>query len=1074
MSRPCHCGCCAGIAITTPEVETNPPGLTALRYRAGTYASFYESMLARLTNLPIDVPSPYGDGIARYNPLKALTTRAPDDPSIALLDAFAVVADVLTFYQERIANEGYLPTAVERRSIAELGRLIGYHLRPGVAASAYLAFTVAADFKGDLPAGTRAQSIPGAGELPQFFETSDVLAARAEWNALRPRLSRPQLISPASSKLITSVKLLDSVYLSGTSVNLKVGDPLLFVLGESSGLQTMLKIEAADAQDDDKRTQISFVPASDDRDLDNFALKAEKLFPGSSLAAEVADILHGIIASQSNTAAATVSVAGARAMLAQKQALAESRNFTRLAAMIRHAAEALGRIGGPEVEGPTPPKVLSPSPLAELLAIAKPLSRPASVQPANAVRLGRSVAQSFSPHSDLAPRIIATLKPAAANVLYSAWTNVVKRPDRLEAHALRVRAGLFASTYGGPPKVTTDAHNVSTTTFPSPFGIVNTWKSLVDERLFPPPSAVALDATYDRIKPGSWVVIDRPEIDANLHATASRVVTYHRVEDVRLAGMDTGTGFAAKVTLLTLKPQWLSDVDEQAAGNGAGAIRRLLQATPILRDTIVYAQSEPLALAEEPLDADVAGDTVDLHEVLDGFEAGRWLIVSGERTDVAGVSGVTASELVMLAGVSQGTDAGFGASDVSVDLGKLHTQLKFAEPLAYRYNAATVTIYGNVANATHGQTVGEVLGDGDGSVAFQSMALRQAPLTLVSAPTAEGAASTLVTRVNDIAWHETDSLAAAGPRERLFMTRTDEADKTALVFGNGVHGARLPTGVANVKATYRYGIGKAGNVKASQISQLATHPLGLQGVINPIAASGGADRDDVEAGRSNAPLALMALDRLVSVRDYADFGRTYAGIGKTSAARLSDGRRQLVHLTVAGVDDIPILQTSDLYRNLVASLEAYGDPHLPVHVCTRKVRLLVLSAAIALRPDYAFESVEPKIRAALLEHFGFATRDLGRSAFLSEAVAVVHRVKGVAYAYFRAFDSIAEDADAETLVGLGDSLKVHRHVLAQRARLDPTYDPAASDDPCLQVLPAELVYLTPAIPDTLILTEVGR
>ena len=53
----------------------------------------------------------------------------------------------------------------------------------------------------------------------------------------------------------------------------------------------MLKIEAVDAQDDDKRTQIIFVPASDGR-LDLFALKAGKLFPGSNLAAEVADILQ--------------------------------------------------------------------------------------------------------------------------------------------------------------------------------------------------------------------------------------------------------------------------------------------------------------------------------------------------------------------------------------------------------------------------------------------------------------------------------------------------------------------------------------------------------------------------------------------------------------------------------------------------------------------------------------------------------------------------------------------------------------------------------------------------------------
>ena len=71
-------------------------------------------------------------------PLAGLTTRDPSDPSIALLDAWAVVADVLTFYQERIANEGYLPTALERRSLLELSRLIGYRLRPGVSASVRL------------------------------------------------------------------------------------------------------------------------------------------------------------------------------------------------------------------------------------------------------------------------------------------------------------------------------------------------------------------------------------------------------------------------------------------------------------------------------------------------------------------------------------------------------------------------------------------------------------------------------------------------------------------------------------------------------------------------------------------------------------------------------------------------------------------------------------------------------------------------------------------------------------------------------------------------------------------------
>ena len=66
--------------------------------------------------------------------LAALGTRDSDDFTIALLDAWAVASDVLTFYNERLAQESYLRTARERISLQELGRLIGYRLRPGVAA----------------------------------------------------------------------------------------------------------------------------------------------------------------------------------------------------------------------------------------------------------------------------------------------------------------------------------------------------------------------------------------------------------------------------------------------------------------------------------------------------------------------------------------------------------------------------------------------------------------------------------------------------------------------------------------------------------------------------------------------------------------------------------------------------------------------------------------------------------------------------------------------------------------------------------------------------------------------------
>src|SRR5262249_41917760 len=154
------------------------------------------------------------------SPLRALTTREPSDFTIALLDAWAVVADVLSFYEERIANEGYLRTATERRSVLELARLIGYRLRPGVAASTFLAFTLEDGHELDIPRGMRAQSVPGPGELPQPFETSEPLHARAEWNVLRPRTTAPQALRPSKARVD------DALYLAGLP-NVREGSFLL-------------------------------------------------------------------------------------------------------------------------------------------------------------------------------------------------------------------------------------------------------------------------------------------------------------------------------------------------------------------------------------------------------------------------------------------------------------------------------------------------------------------------------------------------------------------------------------------------------------------------------------------------------------------------------------------------------------------------------------------------------------------------------------------------------------------------------------------------------------------------------
>src|SRR5580765_7816872 len=211
----CVCGCCAGTTVQTPQVETNRPGLPALSYRVGTWATFRESMLARLSS-------------SDYPALAALKTRDDDDFTIAFLDATSVVLDIVSFYQERLANESYLRTAGQMRSLIELSRLIGYQPAPGVSAATYVAFTLKAA-PGQtpdpsvpaitIPQGTQMQSVPAQGKKPQTFETSADIPAKPDRNALPVQTGKVWI--PQIGDL--------SVYLQGTSTQLQPGDLILIV-----------------------------------------------------------------------------------------------------------------------------------------------------------------------------------------------------------------------------------------------------------------------------------------------------------------------------------------------------------------------------------------------------------------------------------------------------------------------------------------------------------------------------------------------------------------------------------------------------------------------------------------------------------------------------------------------------------------------------------------------------------------------------------------------------------------------------------------------------------------------------
>jgi baseplate J-like protein len=972
----------------TPLPTANRPALPTLSYRVGTHSAFLETMKARLSGRD-------------YPQLAGLTSREPNDGAIALLDAWATVGDVLTFYQERIANEGYLRTATERRSVLELARLVGYRPRPGVSASGYLAYTIDDKFTEEalIPAGSRAQSVPGPGETAESFETREDLKARAKWNNLRPRLTEPQ----TRESIRCGDHQFAQIYLKGITTNLKPNDPLLIDLGVGP-----------------------------------------ELF-------RVRTVTPDLVANRT------------RVLLRERAACPEEIQ------VVKSEGRLIDRLVAPPSVPPA-----SARQLVRTLSGQFGTDTPAIETGSLLGTLGTNEA-GYSTAKVLAPALRNTLTSAAANA-------DVTGNNPIRVYALRVKASLFG--HNAPKQMKVDDGEIS---------IVGDWPIIEEtggngatqliaheEEL-----VIQLDGRFDAIVPDggpassaprSWIVVETP--DTRL-TSPIRIIS--PVVEADAGSSRSDYGISGPTTRITVETKWITIAGSSKSTPTSDDFQAL-------RRTVVYAQSEPLELAEAPIGQPVCGGERDLIE-LDGFyedlEAGRWVVVSGER-EIAGTSGVRFSELSMLSSVSHDVRRLLVQSDPDGPPALLprsgettHTFIKLDKELAYCFKRDTVRIHGNVAAATHGETRNETLGSGAGSHPLQQFVLKQSPLTFVAGDNPSGIDSTLKVYVSDVQWREAETFVGLGPSDRRFVTRTDDDGKVTVVFGNGREGARLPTGIENVKAVYRTGIGRPGNVKAEQITLLATRPLGAKEVVNPLPASGGADRETRDQARKNVPLAVMALDRLVSVQDYEDFARVFAGVGKARAAELSDGRRLLLHLTIAGVDDIPIEKSSDLYRHLTLALRRFGDPDQAIRLEVRELLLLVLSARVRVHPDYQWEKVEPLVRAALLDAFSFDRRELGEDALLSVATSVIQHVAGVEWVDVDAFDGIPErisNGRERVLLDPGDIAKQVRKIVQHAETAGPRsrvrVNLAGLEDG--QLRPAQIAYLTPFAPATLILNEAPR
>lgn len=334
-------------------------------------------------------------------------------------------------------------------------------------------------------------------------------------------------------------------------------------------------------------------------------------------------------------------------------------------------------------------------------------------------------------------------------------------------------------------------------------------------------------------------------------------------------------------------------------------------------------------------------------------------------------------------------------SQVSNAVDLAHTRLILKAALAYCYDRATATVNANVGLATQGSSVTEILGSGSAATPGQEFTLKQGPLTFIQSPTPTGWASTLQVRANGMDWTQLPSLYGAAPTAQVYAALNQADGTTDVLFGDGTEGATLPTGQNNIIADYRIGSGQAGNVGPGSLSTLMDRPLGVSGVTNPSAATGGQDPQTPAGVRQNAPQTVLTLGRAVSITDYQNLAATFAGISMAQAVWIPSGPGRGVFLTVAGTGGSAIPPGNPTNANLVAALQNYGNPLIPFTVQTYVETLFSLAADLQYDPAYDPVAVKAQVASTLSSTFCFGVRGFGQGVSIDEIAAVIQAVPGI-------------------------------------------------------------------------------
>lgn len=231
---------CTDISCSGLEI---PPGLSNIDRQIGNFSDFRSALLSHISEYP---------ELQHWHPC------GQEDLGLMVLEMWAYMFDVQSFYDDIIAHETWVRTAKHRPSLRKLIELLGYVPRPAVAATATLALRATGRRAIELPIATGFRSGAFADQAPQIFETTLV-------QSVHPLNSMWPLARPVPTSLNSSSPTTDQSYSSllvDTKTILKVGDLVIIsVQGAPDSyrqVRTVTVVEDYQAHDGEDFKQIEF------------------------------------------------------------------------------------------------------------------------------------------------------------------------------------------------------------------------------------------------------------------------------------------------------------------------------------------------------------------------------------------------------------------------------------------------------------------------------------------------------------------------------------------------------------------------------------------------------------------------------------------------------------------------------------------------------------------------------------------------------------------------------------------------------------------------------------------------